>query len=562
MLKINDIYDTFKNIMELSKNFSFNPSITIGDKSNPDVIYPFEIEDFTSWNDFDKDGNRNHLDGALVFSLKDKELEPGDIVRIKDSLLSSYVSIFNLIIDEDSYKAFDLMTKNSFSLAKTPALSDLKSGMYVMRIAFFDDDVFALHILRKVRDESFDESVEKEWKNFLEIKNFSLKSKDEMISILKKHLPDLLLIYYLIDHDIYDLVQAGKRVGIYDRVVPAFSKEDFKVFKNFVERLNVKNFNDINTDEEALVSFFAQFYENFLKKQNFTYTSYNMPFDMIIKNSCIDGFYPTGEALSDGINLFYDFYTMLKDEGRNVDYILYCLENSKNNILNLQNTLKSTPKGFYIDENILQCVVESENDEDSDFLENYETFLDIVENEYITILSSDNISPGILIELAKTFGIKPTREVKNYKNYHFPLIQVFLSFSKAKDILKTEVFENTKYLTFDESAEKYFIMPDEIKKTVWIKTILDKNFLKKTFENDAKKYSEFTIDFITDLNNDKRVMNYDIKKEFLPIVDGLESFGVIKKDRYYKLTKFGKTLFDYYSLANKKDNVIKVDFSK
>lgn len=562
MLKIIDIYDSFKNIMEISKNFSFNPSISIGDKNNPDVIYPFEREDFTSWNDFDKEGNKKHLDGALVFSLKDKKLEPGDMVRIKDSLLSSYVSIFNVIVEEDSTKAFDLMTGSSFSLEKTPALDDLNSGIVVMRIAFFEDKTFALRVLRKVKSESFGEAVEKEWKNFLEMQNFSLKTKDEMVSILKKHLPDLLLIYYLIDHDIYDLVQAGKKVGLYDRVLPAFSREDFKIFKIFVDRLNTKNYKEIAAVDQTVVSFFIQFYENFLKEKNLTFSSYDMPFDVAIKASCTHGFYPTGEALSDGINLFYDFYTMLKNNGRDVDSILHCLEIAKSNILNYQNILKSTLKGFFIDENILQCIVESESDEESDFLENYETFLDIVENEYVTILTSDNISPGILIELAKTFGIKPTREVKNYKNYHFPLIQVFLAFSKIKGILKTEVFENTKYLTFDESAEKYLIMPPEIKKTIWLKAISDKKFLMDTFENDAKKYAEFTIDFITDLNNEKRVMNYDIKNEFLPIVDGLESFGVIKKDRYYKLTKLGKNLYDYYSLANKKDNVIKVDFSK
>ncbi|MGI5948766.1 hypothetical protein [Peptoniphilus sp.] len=563
MITINDIYETYKNIMDISKNFARLPSITIGDDDNPDVISPFEREDFMAWSDFDKEDAIDRIDGAMIFGLRDKDIEKDDREKIKESLLSSYASIFKLKETELGLEAFDMMMEKRYIISKTPATCDLKSNMVIMRVAFYDGEAFILHVLRNIEDEFFGRVVKREWDDFLSLEMPPNSSQHEIKTFLKRHLPDLILMYYLIDRDIYDIVKEGKSVSGYNVLADAFTREDFEIFKDFVRSYSGKTFEETEIIQNTILSYFYQIYENYLKEKSLSFKDYNINFAKIIESCCRDGIYVTSEALSEQIGFLWDYYSLLKKDGRDVDFILDNLDDAKNNILTYQNILKKSTKGFYLDDDIFKCVINSDWDpDDSKFLDLYESFLDIVDNEYITVLKNGNISPGILQELAKTFEVKPTREVKTFKNYHFPLFQIFLSFSEMKDILVKESFEGMTYLSMGDNAQKYFMLPEEIKKSLWISTMLNENFVRKTFGNDTDKYAEFIIDFTTNLAMGRRITKHDIKSELMPLIDGLILFGIIKGEKEYKLTRLGKILYDYFSVSNKKNNVIKVDFSK
>lgn len=563
MIKINDIYNCYKNIMAISKNFARLPSITIGDEDDPDVISPFEMEDFMAWSDFDKDDAKDRIDGAMILGLRGEDFEKSDVEKIKESLLSSYVSLFKIDKSKSGLVAYDLMIEKQYALSKTPALDDINSNLVIMRVASYEDEVFALHILRNIEDEFFARVVLREWMDFMYINISPTSNKTEIIAFLKRHLPDLILMHYLIDKDVYDIVKEGKSVSGYNALSDTFTREDFEIFKDFVKSYSGKTFEDEELIQNAILSYFYQIYDNYLKEKSLSFKDYNINFEKMIESACKDGAYVTSDALSEQIGFLWDFYSLLKKYGRDVDYILDNLDDAKNNILTYQNILKESIKGFYIDDDIFRCVLISEWDtDDSEFLDLYENFLDIVDNDYITILKNGNISPGILKEFADTFNVKPTREVKTYKNYHFPLFQVLLSFSEIKGILREESFEGTTYLSITENIQKYFMLPDDIKMSLWISAMLNENFIRKTFGNDTDKYAEFIIDLTTNLAMDKRITKYDIKSELMPLIDGLERFGIIKGTKDYKLTKLGKTLYDYFSVSNKKDNIIKVDFSK
>lgn len=562
-MQIFDIYTTYKNLVNEAEQHIQLPTLNIGDDEKQKIISPFAKEDYSAWLLFDNKKNRYLLRNYLNKFSATKKLnfsKDYEIDKFEDILCSSYVSIFKIDKKDDNYSLKDLLTKDEFDIIYTPILEKLTSSYASLRVVKVDDVFLTLNVVNNI-EEFLAIPLSEELLGFINSKTHANNTRDHIIKTLKEFLPDILAICYIVNSNIEKDSIAYQKANALYVLSEAFNPSDFELFNFFIENYNFKGAENIETLPNILLFSFADLYVYYLKPRSLSFKNYNIDYSDIIEEQCSEGYYVTKESLKIHINALYGFYTLLKDNSKNVDFILKSLEKTKNNIFKYHNLLNSSVSGFYIDQDIYNCLVESNFTDENSFLEDYEAFLDYIDYYYVTVLTSGDISPKLLKDLSSELEIIPTKDVKTVKNHHFPLLQLFINFSLEKGIIEKENFDDMSYLTPTDIVEKYLISPIEVKMTFWIQAILNEEFSNKTFKNDANKYSDFIVDFITNLNLNKRIEKIDIKKEFLPLVDILIRAGIIKKDRFYKLTNLGKNLYNLFSKTKKKDNIIRVDFS-
>lgn len=528
-------------------------------KRPQDNISAFILLDFKEFYYYSKDVLRN-----ILTSL---DLEDPMIENMEELLRDSYVSLFKIEKKDGYYLFYDYLLDEYIEVELDDSIEYSSEIKGLIRVFGKDERKMVLQVLQMISN-----------KDFLTYKN----NVDNLINHMRQEFGPFELNKDFLKSDLLNLLT------VYEVTFenPREESEDFDdyAFSEFAELLSTFDPEDLkiaqNLDfykkilpgakDEAIMGFivrlFSKIYFKVLADKNKGFNDYKLDYKEIFKKLSEAGEFLSKDELVMSLDYLITFYSKLVGLGRDVGKIISDLIEIQENIFYYLDLLKNNQAGLFYEDKILEILMENEEDlESNDFIENFDNFIVFLDMNYVGVLKSGDLSPAMLRDFVESIDIKPTREVKTYKNKHFPLIELYFNFLKKKHLIHIDQKEYGKQDIFiTDIAEDYLAFDEVTKLAIWIEALSKKDFLEASFDNNYEKYRDFVIDLIKDLSEGSPISQYEYKfKDFeISLVEILKDLGILKDDfTDLTITKFGRDIYDYYKTEEaNSDNVIEVDF--
>ena len=526
-------------------------------KRPQDNISAFILLDFKEFYYYSKDVLRN-----ILTSL---DLEDPMIENMEELLRDSYVSLFKIEKKDGYYLFYDYLLDEYIEVELDDSIEYSSASKGLIRVFGNDERKMVLQVLQMISN-----------KDFLTYKN----NVDSLINHMRQGFGPFELNKDFLKSDLLNLLT------VYEVTFenPREESEDFDdyAFSEFAELLESFDPEDLeiaqNLDlykkilpgakDEAIMGFivrlFSKIYFKVLADKNKRFDDYKLDYKEIFKSLSEAGEFLSKDELVMSLDYLITFYSKLAGLGRDVGKIISELGEIQKNIFNYLDLLKKSQAGFFYEDKVLEILMANEEDlEANDFREYFDFFIEFLDMNYVGVLKSGDLSPAMLRDFVESVDIKPTREVKTYKNKHFPLIELYFNFLKKKHLIHIDQKEYGKQEIFiTDIAEDYLAFDEVTKLAIWVEVLTNKDFLKDSFGKDYEKYRDFVINLIKDLNDDKSIHLDEFKDFELSLINILTNLGIIEDEfKDLKITKFGRDIYDYYKTEEaNSDNVIEVDF--
>lgn len=519
------------------------------------------LEEISAWVLFDfKDFEKSSITilKSLTKSQNLNEDESQDFIEI---LKDSYVSLFEIKKEGYDYKFHDLILDIDYEIEYTSALANVSNKWGLFRIFGPNDKKMVLQTIRSMEETEYFTLHSNLLKLFDEIKSTEkIKIIDK--GFLKSNILNILSIAELTNRSFYsDLYESAIEFSDED-LDDAFYDEDIYLLNDLREFKKVFP----NYDEDFILSFFyytfLKIYEECLEGQGKSFKDYDLDYFKIFVHLCSGGNFDEQSQLIESIDLVMTFYRKLAKIGRDVKIPIESLQNVKKYIFHFIKMLDDSIFGFYYDD-MLPSIIISNNPSYSanKFLENYDNFLTFLDINSVNLLKSGDLSPAMLRKFTEEAELVPTKNVKTYKNKHFPQVELFLFFTIAKKLTYLYNPGEVQEIFLTDEADEYLSF-DELKKfSIWIDSLSKEDFLKSALGENYETYKNLVLDLFNKLLAGEKVEFDDYFDEFKPAIQILIDLDLLDNKSNLKITKLGKALYNYYRTDKKKDNIIEVDFS-
>lgn len=533
-------------------------------RENPYIMNRSD-EDLASFVLFDFKDFYPNSDKVLSNLLESQGLDEFTMEKMKKVLRDSYVSLFSIEKKDDHYIFYDCILDENIEVELDKGIELSKSTKGLVRIFGEDERKMVLQLVQMMDDEFF-LAYQSNLKNLFDHIEEEFGIFELNRGFIKRDFLNLLAVYEVTyenlkeepDLDDYALYE-------FEELLDSFDSEDLEVAQNldYYEKLFP------GSNDEFIIGFiirlFSKIYFNTLVEKNMNFSDYSLDYKEIFKDLSESGEFLNQEELANSIDFLIIFYSKLALLGRPVGSIINDLREIQENIFYYLDLLKNSQEGFYYDDNILKILAKNKKAVFSNrFIENFDNFIEFLDMNYVSVLKSGDLSPAKLREFVDSLCISPIKEVKTYKNSHFPLIELYLNFMIKKSLTLIEGKKEKEDIYLTDTADNYLVFDDITKLAIWIEALTNKNFLKSSFGKNYEKYKNFVIDLIKDLAEDKPVGLYECEfKSFeLSLITILEDLGIIRGEiAEIKITNFGRDIYDYYRTEEvNSNNVIKVDF--
>lgn len=522
-------------------------------------------EDLASFVLFDFKDFYPNSDKVLRNLLESQGLDEFTMEKMKKVLRDSYVSLFSIEKKDDHYIFYDCILDENIEVELDKGIELSKSTKGLVRIFGEDERKMVLQLVQMMDDEFF-LTYQSNLKNLFDHIEEEFGIFELNRGFIKRDFLNLLAVYEVTyenlkeepDLDDYALYE-------FEELLDSFNPEDLEVAQNldYYEKLFP------GSNDEFIIGFIirllSKIYFNTLVEKNMNFSDYSLDYKEIFKDLSESGEFLNQEELANSIDFLIIFYSKLALLGRPVGSMINDLREIQENIFYYLDLLKNSQEGFYYDDNILKILAKNKKAVFSNrFIENFDNFIEFLDMNYVSVLKSGDLSPAKLREFVDSLCISPIKEVKTYKNSHFPLIELYLNFMIKKYLTLIEGKEEKEDIYLTDTADNYLVFDDITKLAIWIEALTNKNFLKSSFGKNYEKYKTFVMDLIKDLAEDKPVSLYECEfKNFeLSLITILEDLGIIRREiAEIKITNFGRDIYDYYRTEEvNSNNVIKVDF--
>lgn len=533
-------------------------------RENPYIMNRSD-EDLASFVLFDFKDFYPNSDKVLSNLLESQGLDEFTMEEMKKVLRDSYVSLFSIEKKDDHYIFYDCILDENIEVELDQGIELSKSTKGLVRIFGEDERKMVLQLVQMMDDEFF-LAYQSNLKNLFDHIEEEFGSFELNRGFIKRDFLNLLAVYEVTyenlkeepDLDDYALYE-------FEELLDSFDPEDLELAQNldYYEKLFP------GSNDEFIIGFiirlFSKIYFNTLVEKNMNFSDYSLDYKEIFKDLSESGEFLNQEELANSIDFLIIFYSKLALLGRPVGSMINDLREIQENIFYYLDLLKNSQEGFYYDDNILKILAKNKKAVFSNrFIENFDNFIEFLDMNYVSILKSGDLSPAKLREFVDSLCISPIKEVKTYKNSHFPLIELYLNFMIKKYLTLIEGKEEKEDIYLTDTADNYLVFDDITKLAIWIEALTNKNFLKSSFGKNYEKYKDFVMDLIKDLAEDRSVGLYECEfKNFeLSLLTILEDLGIIRGEiAEIKITNFGRDIYDYYRTEEvNSNNVIKVDF--
>lgn len=533
-------------------------------RENPYIMNRSD-EDLASFVLFDFKDFYPNSDKVLRNLLESQGLDEFTMEKMKKVLRDSYVSLFSIEKKDDHYIFYDCILDENIEVELDKGIELSKSTKGLVRIFGEDERKMVLQLVQMMDDEFF-LAYQSNLKNLFDHIEEEFGIFELNRGFIKRDFLNLLAVYEVTyenlkeepDLDDYALYE-------FEELLDSFDSEDLEVAQN----LDYYGKLFPGSNDEFIIGFiirlFSKIYFNTLVEKNMNFSDYSLDYKEIFKDLSESGEFLNQEELANSIDFLIIFYSKLALLGRPVGSIINDLREIQENIFYYLDLLKNSQEGFYYDDNILKILAKNKKAVFSNrFIENFDNFIEFLDMNYVSVLKSGDLSPAKLREFVDSLCISPIKEVKTYKNSHFPLIELYLNFMIKKSLTLIEGKKEKEDIYLTDTADNYLVFDDITKLAIWIEALTNKNFLKSSFGKNYEKYKNFVIDLIKDLAEDKSVSLYECEfKSFeLSLITILEDLGIIRGEiAEIKITNFGRDIYDYYRTEEvNSNNVIKVDF--
>ena len=533
-------------------------------RENPYIMNRSD-EDLASFVLFDFKDFYPNSDKVLSNLLESQGLDEFTMENMKKVLRDSYVSLFSIEKKDDHYIFYDCILDENIEVELDQGIELSKSTKGLVRIFGEDERKMVLQLVQMMDDEFF-LAYQSNLKNLFDHIEEEFGIFELNRGFIKRDFLNLLAVYEVTyenlkeepDLDDYALYE-------FEELLDSFNPEDLEVAQNldYYEKLFP------GSNDEFIIGFIirllSKIYFNTLVEKNMNFSDYSLDYKEIFKDLSESGEFLNQEELANSIDFLIIFYSKLALLGRPVGSMINDLREIQENIFYYLDLLKNSQEGFYYDDNILKILAKNKKAVFSNrFIENFDNFIEFLDMNYVSILKSGDLSPAKLREFVDSLCISPIKEVKTYKNSHFPLIELYLNFMIKKYLTLIEGKKEKEDIYLTDTADNYLVFDDITKLAIWIEALTNKNFLKSSFGKNYEKYKTFVMDLIKDLAEDKPVGLYECEfKNFeLSLITILEDLGIIRGEiAEIKITNFGRDIYDYYRTEEvNSNNVIKVDF--
>ena len=533
-------------------------------RENPYIMNRSD-EDLASFVLFDFKDFYPNSDKVLSNLLESQGLDEFTMEKMKKVLKDSYVSLFSIEKKDDHYIFYDCILDENIEVELDKGIELSKSTKGLVRIFGEDERKMVLQLVQMMDDEFF-LAYQSNLKNLFDHIEEEFGIFELNRGFIKRDFLNLLAVYEVTyenlkeepDLDDYALYE-------FEELLDSFDSEDLEVAQN----LDYYGKLFPGSNDEFIIGFiirlFSKIYFNTLVEKNMNFSDYSLDYKEIFKDLSESGEFLNQEELANSIDFLIIFYSKLALLGRPVGSMINDLREIQENIFYYLDLLKNSQEGFYYDDNILKILAKNKKAVFSNrFIENFDNFIEFLDMNYVSILKSGDLSPAKLREFVDSLCISPIKEVKTYKNSHFPLIELYFNFMIKKYLTLIEGKEEKEDIYLTDTADNYLVFDDITKLAIWIEALTNKNFLKSSFGKNYEKYKTFVMDLIKDLAEDKPVGLYECEfKNFeLSLITILEDLGIIRGEiAEIKITNFGRDIYDYYRTEEvNSNNVIKVDF--
>lgn len=533
-------------------------------RENPYIMNRSD-EDLASFVLFDFKDFYPNSDKVLSNLLESQGLDEFTMEKMKKVLRDSYVSLFSIEKKDDHYIFYDCILDENIEVELDKGIELSKSTKGLVRIFGEDERKMVLQLVQMMDDEFF-LAYQSNLKNLFDHIEEEFGIFELNRGFIKRDFLNLLAVYEVTyenlkeepDLDDYALYE-------FEELLDSFDSEDLEVAQN----LDYYGKLFPGSNDEFIIGFiirlFSKIYFNTLVEKNMNFSDYSLDYKEIFKDLSESGEFLNQEELANSIDFLIIFYSKLALLGRPVGSIINDLREIQENIFYYLDLLKNSQEGFYYDDNILKILAKNKKAVFSNrFIENFDNFIEFLDMNYVSVLKSGDLSPAKLREFVDSLCISPIKEVKTYKNSHFPLIELYLNFMIKKSLTLIEGKKEKEDIYLTDTTDNYLVFDDITKLAIWIEALTNKNFLKSSFGKNYEKYKNFVIDLIKDLAEDKSVSLYECEfKSFeLSLITILEDLGIIRGEiAEIKITNFGRAIYDYYRTEEvNSNNVIKVDF--
>ena len=533
-------------------------------RENPYIMNRSD-EDLASFVLFDFKDFYPNSDKVLSNLLESQGLDEFTMEKMKKVLRDSYVSLFSIEKKDDHYIFYDCILDENIEVELDQGIELSKSTKGLVRIFGEDERKMVLQLVQMMDDEFF-LAYQSNLKNLFDHIEEEFGIFELNRGFIKRDFLNLLAVYEVTyenlkeepDLDDYALYE-------FEELLDSFDPEDLELAQNldYYEKLFP------GSNDEFIIGFiirlFSKIYFNTLVEKNMNFSDYSLDYKEIFKDLSESGEFLNQEELANSIDFLIIFYSKLALLGRPVGSMINDLREIQENIFYYLDLLKNSQEGFYYDDNILKILAKNKKAVFSNrFIENFDNFIEFLDMNYVSVLKSGDLSPAKLREFVDSLCISPIKEVKTYKNSHFPLIELYLNFMIKKYLTLIEGKEEKEDIYLTDTADNYLVFDDITKLAIWIEALTNKNFLKSSFGKNYEKYKTFVMDLIKNLAEDRPVSLYECEfKNFeLSLITILEDLGIIRGEiAEIKITNFGRDIYDYYRTEEvNSNNVIKVDF--
>ncbi|KXB70937.1 hypothetical protein [Peptoniphilus sp. DNF00840] len=533
-------------------------------RENPYIMNRSD-EDLASFVLFDFKDFYPNSDKVLRNLLESQGLDEFTMEKMKKVLRDSYVSLFSIEKKDDHYIFYDCILDENIEVELDKGIELSKSTKGLVRIFGEDERKMVLQLVQMMDDEFF-LAYQSNLKNLFDHIEEEFGIFELNRGFIKRDFLNLLAVYEVTyenlkeepDLDDYALYE-------FEELLDSFNPEDLELAQNldYYEKLFP------GSNDEFIIGFIirllSKIYFNTLVEKNMNFSDYSLDYKEIFKDLSESGEFLNQEELANSIDFLIIFYSKLALLGRPVGSMINDLREIQENIFYYLDLLKNSQEGFYYDDNILKILAKNKKAVFSNrFIENFDNFIEFLDMNYVSVLKSGDLSPAKLREFVDSLCISPIKEVKTYKNSHFPLIELYLNFMIKKYLTLIEGKEEKEDIYLTDTADNYLVFDDITKLAIWIEALTNKNFLKSSFGKNYEKYKTFVMDLIKDLAEDRPVglYEYEFKNFELSLLTILEDLGIIRGEiAEIKITNFGRDIYDYYRTEEvNSNNVIKVDF--
>ncbi|MGF0095160.1 hypothetical protein ACQRC6_01860 [Peptoniphilus sp. SGI.035] len=536
-----------------------NPYINI---RKIDEIMAFLLFDFKEYEE--------SANSTIKKMLKELNYEVKDLESFIKVLRESYVSIFRIEEENDHYLFFDILLDEYIEVENYTNINITKSDFGLYRIFGDGERNAILNVTQMMDEEVFIDFYNNISNLFYHIEeNYGPITMNR--DFLKREFLNIISVFGVTLESINNKLlgkindENSNEINNFEYLIDKFYEEDLLVLQN--KDIFKKIFS--NADAEFILDFFinlfSKIYANFLFEENKTFKDYDIDYKKIFKYLSESGEFLNRMELSNSLEFLIIFYGKLLTMGRDVKNILRDLNEIKENIFYYLDLLKNSEGGFYFDDDIL--LILSKNKKfvfGNTFIENFDNFLTFLDMNYVNKLKSWDLSPAMLEKFAKSINLIPIRNVKTFKNMHFPLIELYFTFMVKKYLTLITQEDEPEELYLTDYADNYQAFDDFTKLSIWIESLSNREFLKSAFGKNYEKYTSFVIDFLKKLNEKSSIKGekFDVEKSsLLSILKDLEIIESKKDFSEIKFTKLGKDIFNYYNTEKvNSDNIIKVNF--